>query len=96
VVSYIFKAHIASITHSVTQQCIPADKSSVIPLSIVFFTALTSVIIKSFIYPTECTTRLKFTLQFYIKMLLHVSVNKPSSGSLLLCFAKVLIIKIVS
>jgi len=28
-------------------------------------------------------------------MLLHVLVNKPSSGSLLLCFAKVMIIKIV-
>jgi len=32
---------------------------------------------------------------FYIKMLLHVSVNKPSSGSLLLHFAKVMFIKIV-
>jgi len=51
---------------------------------------------KSFIYPTECTTRLKFTLKFYIKMLLHVSVNKPLSGSLLLCFAKVMFIKITS
>jgi len=29
-------------------------------------------------------------------MLLHVSVNKPSSGSLLLCCAKVMFIKIVS
>jgi len=29
-------------------------------------------------------------------MLLHVSVNKPSSGSLLPCFAEVMIIKIVS
>jgi len=29
-------------------------------------------------------------------MLLHVSVNKPSSGSLLPCFATVMIIKIVS
>ena len=29
-------------------------------------------------------------------MLLHVLVNKPTSGSLLLCFAKVMIIKIVS
>jgi hypothetical protein len=52
--------------------------------------------IKSFIYPTECTTRLKFTLKFYLKMLLHVSVNKPSSGSLLPYFAKVMYIKIVS
>jgi hypothetical protein len=32
----------------------------------------------------------------YIKMLLHVSVNEPSSGSVLPCFAKVMIIKIVS
>jgi len=29
-------------------------------------------------------------------MLLHVSVNKPSPGSLLLCFAKDMVIKIVS
>jgi len=29
-------------------------------------------------------------------MLLHVSVTQPSSGSLLLCFGKVIIIKIVS
>jgi len=29
-------------------------------------------------------------------MLLHVSVNKPSSGSLLPCFAKVMNIKMVS
>jgi len=29
-------------------------------------------------------------------MLLHVSVNKPSSGSLLQCFAKVMFIKIAS
>ena len=27
-------------------------------------------------------------IKIYIKMLLRVSVNKPSSGSLLLCFAK--------
>jgi len=40
-------------------------------------------------------SRLKLTLKFYIKMLLHVLGNKPSSGSLLLCFAKVLVIKIV-
>jgi hypothetical protein len=53
-------------------------------------------IAKSFIYPTECTTRLKFTLKFYIKTLLRVSVNKPSSGGLLLCFAKVMFMKIVS
>ena len=32
----------------------------------------------------------------YTKMLLHVSVNKPSSGGLLPCFAKVMIIKIFS
>jgi hypothetical protein len=43
-----------------------------------------SSVTKFFIYPTECTTRysrLKFTLKFHIKMLLPVSVNKPSSGS---------------
>ena len=32
-------------------------------------------------------------IKTYIKMLLHVSVNKPSSGSLLPCYAKVMIIK---
>jgi len=32
----------------------------------------------------------------YNKMLLHVSVSKPSSGSYDLCFAKVIIIKIIS
>jgi hypothetical protein len=50
-------------------------------------------------YPTECTTRLfyiKTYIKIYIKKLLHVSVNKPSSGSLLLCFAEVMIIKTVS
>jgi hypothetical protein len=49
-----------------------------------------------FIYPTECTTRLfsiKTYIIIYIKVLLHVSVNKPSSGSLLPCFAKVMIIE---
>jgi hypothetical protein len=30
-----------------------------------------------------------------VKMLLHVSVNKPSSWSLLPCFAKVMVIKII-
>jgi hypothetical protein len=30
---------------------------------------------KYFIYPTECTTRLKFTLKFYIKMLLHLIIS---------------------
>ena len=29
-------------------------------------------------------------------MFLHVSLNKPSSGSSLLCFAKVMIVKVVS
>ena len=45
-------------------------------------------IIKSFIYPTKCTTRLfhwnvKTYIKIYIKVLLHVSVIQPSSGSLL-------------
>jgi len=31
----------------------------------------------------------------YIKMLLHILVTQPSSGSLLLCFAQAIIIKIV-
>jgi len=35
-------------------------------------------------------------IKIYIKMLLPVSVNKPSSGILLLCYAKVMCIKIVS
>jgi len=39
---------------------------------------------------------IKIYIKFYIKMLLHVLVNKPSSGSLLLCFAKVTFITIVS
>jgi len=38
----------------------------------------------------------KTYIKIYIKMLVHVSVNKASSGSLLPCFAKVMIIKIVS
>jgi len=50
-----------------------------------------SVVIKSFIYPTECTTRVFYkNVKTYIKMFLHVSVTWPSSGSLLLCFAKVI------
>jgi hypothetical protein len=35
------------------------------------------------------------TYKIDIKILLHISVNKPSSGSLLPYFAKVAIIKIV-
>jgi len=35
-------------------------------------------------------------MKIYIKTLLHISVTQPSSGSLLLCFAKVIIIKIVT
>jgi hypothetical protein len=50
-------------------------------------------------HPTEGTTRLfyiKTYIKIYTKVFLHVSVNKPSSGSLPLCFAKVMVIKIVS
>ena len=36
---------------------------------------------------------IKTYIKIYIKMLLHVSLNKLSSGSLLLCYAKVMIIK---
>jgi hypothetical protein len=37
---------------------------------------------------------LKLNIKIFIKMLLHISVNKRSSGSLLPCFAKVMISKI--
>ena len=58
-------------------------------------------IIKSVIYPTECTNRfswknVKTYITIYIKMLLHVSVTQPASGSLLLCFAEVIVLKIVT
>jgi len=58
-------------------------------------------IVKFFIYPTECTTRMfyknvKAYIKMYIKMLLHISVTQPSSGSLLLFFAKVIIIETIS
>jgi hypothetical protein len=41
-------------------------------------------------------SKLKLALKFILKRSLHVSVNKTSSGSLLPCLAKVMIIKIVS
>jgi hypothetical protein len=66
-----------------------------------FFTVVPCILILSSLlfYLTQCTTRL-FEIKTYIKIcskiFLHVLVNKPSSGSLLSCFAKVMIIKIVS
>jgi hypothetical protein len=38
---------------------------------------------------------LKFTLKLILKLLLHVSVQQPSSGSILLILAKVIIIKAI-
>jgi len=43
-----------------------------------------------------CGEVLKLTLKFTLKCPFMFQFNKPSSGSLLSCFAKVVIIKIVS
>jgi len=60
-------------------------------------------IIKSFIYPTrktaklECSRKmLKLTLKFTLKCSYMFPFNKPTSGSLLMCLAKGIIIKMVS
>jgi len=51
-------------------------------------------IIRSFIYPSECTTRLKFALKFfYIKMLLHISLTNHHQATY--CHAWLKLIKIV-
>jgi hypothetical protein len=45
----------------------------------------------------DCSRKmLKLALKFTLKCCYMFRLNKPSSGSLLLCFAKVIIIKIVS
>jgi len=45
----------------------------------------------------DCSRKmLKLTLKFTLKFSYMFRFNKPSSGSLLLCFAKVIFIKIVS
>jgi len=68
-----------------------------------FFTVLPHILILSrllFIQlnaKLNCSRRLlKLTLKFTLKCPYMFRFNKPSSGSLLLCFAEVLIIKIVS
>jgi len=37
----------------------------------------------------------KFTLKYTLKLLLHVTVQQPSSGSVLLILAKVIIIETI-
>ena len=53
--------------------------------------------IKVFYLPTDaqeiCSKRI---LKFTLKQLLHVSVQSPSSGSVLFELAKVIVIKIIS
>ena len=54
---------------------------------------------KSFIYPNERATGVfQKNVQTYFKIhdrkLLNVSVKQPSSGRILLCFAKVIVTKI--
>ena len=44
----------------------------------------------------DCSRMLKRTLKFTLKCSYMFRFNKPSSGSLLLCFDKVIIIKTVS
>jgi hypothetical protein len=45
----------------------------------------------------DCSRKLlKLTLKFALKCSFMFRFNKPTSGSLLLCFAKVIIVKIVS
>jgi hypothetical protein len=53
--------------------------------------------IKVFYLPTEAQwSCFKIILKFTLKQLLHVSVQSPSSGSVLFELAKVIIIKIIS
>jgi len=65
--------------------------SSIVQLFGAFFRSLIDMFCN-----TELLNNFVAHENFYIKMLLHVSVIKPSSGSLLPCFAKVMIIKIIS
>jgi len=53
--------------------------------------------IKVFYLPTDAQySCLKRILKFTLKQLLHVSVQSPSSGSVLFGLAKVTVIKIIS
>jgi hypothetical protein len=58
-----------------------------------FFTTVAFILILSTLLFIQMNATIH---KIYVKMFLHVSVNKPSSGTLLLCFAKVMFIKIVS
>jgi hypothetical protein len=54
-------------------------------------------IINVFYLPTDAQySRFKRILKFALKQLLHVSVQSPSSGSVLFELAKVIVIKIIS
>jgi hypothetical protein len=53
--------------------------------------------IKAFYLPTDAQySCFKIILKFTLKQLLHVSVQSPSSGSVLFELAKVIVIKIIS
>jgi hypothetical protein len=53
--------------------------------------------IKVFYLPTDAQeSYFKRILEFTLKQLLHVSVQSPSSGSVLFELAKVIVIKIIS
>ena len=57
----------------------------------------TKIRIKVFYLPTDAQQScFKRILKFTLKQLLHVSVQSPSSGSLLFKLAKVIVIKIIS
>ena len=52
---------------------------------------------KAFYIPTDAQySCFKIILKFTLKQLLHVSVQSPSSGSVLFELAKVIVIKIIS
>jgi hypothetical protein len=54
-------------------------------------------IIKVFYLPTDAQENcFKKNIKIYIKQLLHVSVQSPSSGSALFDFAKVMVVKIIN
>jgi len=49
-----------------------------------------------FYLPTDTQELLKRILKFTLKQLLHVSVQSPSSGSVLFELAKGIVVKIIS
>jgi len=65
--------------------------------SILLFFLLHYFLIKVFYLPTDAQQScFKRILKFTLKQLLHVSVQSPSSGSVLFELAKVIVIKIIS